>query len=120
MVSWNILRTFAIFYSNLVYVGSFGMLSPFWYIVPRRIWQPCLVGPFFCYLCVVNKLWGTVFLTPVGEKNAKIFTQKDFIRKLEKSLTIFMTGFCDFNLVPSVAAGRNVGTIKVLKAKGWT
>jgi hypothetical protein len=32
---WSILRPFDIFYDNLAY------FSPFWYIEPRKIWQPC-------------------------------------------------------------------------------
>jgi hypothetical protein len=31
----NILWTFGIFCGHLVY------FSPFWYFVPRKIWQPC-------------------------------------------------------------------------------
>jgi hypothetical protein len=34
---WNILRSFALFcgfYRHLVY------FTPFWYVVPREIWQP--------------------------------------------------------------------------------
>jgi hypothetical protein len=33
----NILWPFGIFCGHLVY------FSPFWYFVPRKIWQPCLV-----------------------------------------------------------------------------
>jgi hypothetical protein len=35
MVIWNILWPFG----NLVVIRTF---SPFWYIVSRKIWQPCL------------------------------------------------------------------------------
>jgi hypothetical protein len=42
---WSILRPFVkilwqfgIFYGHLVY------FSPFWYVVPRKIWQPCTWG----------------------------------------------------------------------------
>jgi hypothetical protein len=33
--NWNNLCTFGMFCSNLVY------FSPFWYVVPIKIWQPC-------------------------------------------------------------------------------
>jgi hypothetical protein len=33
---WSILWPFGIFYSYLVYV-----FFQFWYVVPRKIWQPC-------------------------------------------------------------------------------
>jgi hypothetical protein len=33
---WYILWQYGIFYSYLVYI-----FSPFWYVVPRKIWQPC-------------------------------------------------------------------------------
>jgi hypothetical protein len=32
---WSLLRLFDIFYDHLVY-----LFSPFWYIGPRKIWQP--------------------------------------------------------------------------------
>jgi hypothetical protein len=46
---WNILWTFGIpilwpigiLYGHVVILWSF---SPFWYIVPRKIWLPCLRG----------------------------------------------------------------------------
>jgi hypothetical protein len=34
-VIWNILWHFGILYSHLVY------FPPFWYVGPRKIWQPC-------------------------------------------------------------------------------
>jgi hypothetical protein len=36
MTIWSILRPLEIFYGHLVY------FSPFWYFVPRKIWQPYL------------------------------------------------------------------------------
>jgi hypothetical protein len=51
---WSILKGLAmedagIFYSHLVYFTAiwyilwlFGISFPFWYVVPRQIWQPCL------------------------------------------------------------------------------
>jgi hypothetical protein len=39
---WSILCPFGTFCSNLVYV------PPFWYIVPRKIWQPCASTRFVC------------------------------------------------------------------------
>jgi hypothetical protein len=36
MAIGNILWPFGIFCGHLVY------FSPFWYVVPRKIWQPCL------------------------------------------------------------------------------
>jgi hypothetical protein len=35
---WNIFKPFGIFYGN---VDNLVCFSPFWYIVPRKIWQPC-------------------------------------------------------------------------------
>jgi hypothetical protein len=42
IVNWNILRPFGIFYSHLVHtvVLWYVYFLPFWYIVPRKIWQP--------------------------------------------------------------------------------
>jgi hypothetical protein len=47
MVIWYILWSFGIFYGHLVYfmviwyiLWSFGIFFPFWYVVPRKIWQP--------------------------------------------------------------------------------
>jgi hypothetical protein len=40
----SILRSLVVFYGHLVYIGSwwlFGIFFPFWYFVPRKIWQPC-------------------------------------------------------------------------------
>jgi hypothetical protein len=28
-----------------IFFGRFGIFSPFWYIVPRKIWQPWYVEP---------------------------------------------------------------------------
>jgi hypothetical protein len=45
---WSILWTIGLFYGHLVYFmdecicGSLVYFSPFWYVVPRKIWQPCL------------------------------------------------------------------------------
>jgi hypothetical protein len=33
---WCILRPVVIFH------GDFGILSPFWYVVQGKIWQPCI------------------------------------------------------------------------------
>jgi hypothetical protein len=40
---WSILRPFDIGYIHLVptFCGNFCIFSSFWYIVPRKIWQPC-------------------------------------------------------------------------------
>jgi hypothetical protein len=35
--------TFGIFYGSLVCFMAFGILEPFWYIVPRKIWQPWML-----------------------------------------------------------------------------
>jgi hypothetical protein len=45
---WNFLLPFGKFYGHLARLGSFGILySPFWYIIPRKIWQPwCVHRPF--------------------------------------------------------------------------
>jgi hypothetical protein len=37
----SILMPFRIFYGHLVYfVGTLLYVFPFWYVVPRKIWQP--------------------------------------------------------------------------------
>jgi hypothetical protein len=41
MAIWSIFQPFGILYSTLVFLWSFGISSPFWYVVPRKIWQPC-------------------------------------------------------------------------------
>jgi hypothetical protein len=45
---WYILWPFRLFYGLLVYfvdiwwiLRLFGIFPPFWYVVPRKIWQPC-------------------------------------------------------------------------------
>jgi hypothetical protein len=54
-LQWNILAflwPFGIFYGHLVYfvaVGYilfllFAIVFPFWYVAPRKIWQPCTHG----------------------------------------------------------------------------
>jgi hypothetical protein len=37
MIFWNILLPFGVYYGPLVFLWSFGI---FWYIAPRKIWQP--------------------------------------------------------------------------------
>jgi hypothetical protein len=39
---WNILRPFGIFYGYLV------DFSPFWFVVPRKLWQPCSLHTCVC------------------------------------------------------------------------
>jgi hypothetical protein len=39
MPIWNILPPFGIGYGDLVLLWQFGIFSPFWYIVSRKIWQ---------------------------------------------------------------------------------
>jgi hypothetical protein len=42
MDTWSILLPFVIFYGHLVkFVVIWYKLFPFWYFVPRKIWQPC-------------------------------------------------------------------------------
>jgi hypothetical protein len=45
MDTWSILWSFVIFYGHLVYVvrGNLEYFSPFWYFVPRKIWQPWII-----------------------------------------------------------------------------
>jgi hypothetical protein len=45
---WYILRTFGLCYGHLIYsmviwyiLWPFGIFSSFWYVTPRKIWQPC-------------------------------------------------------------------------------
>jgi hypothetical protein len=47
---WYILWLFGIFHWHLVYfmvmwyiLWLFGIFLPFWYVAPRKIWQPCAV-----------------------------------------------------------------------------
>jgi hypothetical protein len=43
MAIWNIFWTFGIFYDHLVHLCVHLVhYFPFWYLVPRNIWQPCL------------------------------------------------------------------------------
>jgi hypothetical protein len=37
----SILRPFDIFYGHLIDCDNLAYLPPFWYILPRKIWQPC-------------------------------------------------------------------------------
>jgi hypothetical protein len=40
---WSILRSFGIFCGHLVhFMVIWFIFSPFWCVVPRKIWQPCL------------------------------------------------------------------------------
>jgi hypothetical protein len=42
MAIWSILLLLEIFYGHLVYfVAIWYIFAPFWYFVPRKIWQPC-------------------------------------------------------------------------------
>jgi hypothetical protein len=42
---WSTLRTFGTFCGHLVYFMAIRKIFfPFWYIVPRKIWQPCLTS----------------------------------------------------------------------------
>jgi hypothetical protein len=43
---WPILLLFGIFYGHLVYFVVILVVFKFWYVVPRKIWQPWL-GVFF-------------------------------------------------------------------------
>jgi hypothetical protein len=38
----SIFRTFGIFLEIWDILWSFGIFSPFWYVVPRKVWQPCI------------------------------------------------------------------------------
>jgi hypothetical protein len=40
MVLWSIVRPIGIYNARLVYFGNLVYLFPFWYFVPRKIWQP--------------------------------------------------------------------------------
>jgi hypothetical protein len=41
MVIWSILRLFGVFCGHLVYFMFLVYFLPYWYVVPRKIWQPC-------------------------------------------------------------------------------
>jgi hypothetical protein len=43
---WSISLPFDIFYvwSLGIFCGLFGIFFPFWYVAPRKIWQPCSKG----------------------------------------------------------------------------
>jgi hypothetical protein len=43
MTIWSSLRPFHLFNGHFVYVfcGNLVYISPFWYIAPSKIWQPC-------------------------------------------------------------------------------
>jgi hypothetical protein len=38
VLGWKFLCTF---YATLVFLWASGIFSPFWYVSPRQIWQPC-------------------------------------------------------------------------------
>jgi hypothetical protein len=42
MGTWSILRSFVVFYGHLFGTarGNLAYFFPFWYFVPRKIWQP--------------------------------------------------------------------------------
>jgi hypothetical protein len=44
MALWSNFRPFGIHIIWLfgIFCDHFGMFSPFWYIVPKTIWQPCM------------------------------------------------------------------------------
>jgi hypothetical protein len=42
MALWYILWHCGIFNGTVVYFWSLGIFFAFWYVVPRKIWQPCL------------------------------------------------------------------------------
>jgi hypothetical protein len=33
------------YFTAIWYVGHFDIFFPFWYVLPRKIWQPCLAIP---------------------------------------------------------------------------
>jgi hypothetical protein len=41
MAIWSILRPFGIFLAISYILWLFGIFFPFWYVPPRKIWQPC-------------------------------------------------------------------------------
>jgi hypothetical protein len=44
-ISWSFGIFIAIlvkYVANLYFCGHFGIFFPFWFVVPRKIWQPCL------------------------------------------------------------------------------
>jgi hypothetical protein len=51
------MRTFALFYGNLVNFVAICDVIPFWYFVSRKIWQPCFSGCWggFNELAVIGK-----------------------------------------------------------------
>jgi hypothetical protein len=58
---WYILWPFGQFSGHFVYfmalkliLWSFGIFSPFWYIVPRKIWQPCFLFPWRQFLAPIQ------------------------------------------------------------------
>jgi hypothetical protein len=47
MASWSFCGYFFILRLFGMYIlWLFGIFPPFWYVVPRKIWQPCLDRPF--------------------------------------------------------------------------
>jgi hypothetical protein len=63
MDTWSILRSFVIFYGHLVYVvrGKLVYVSPFWYFVPRKIWQPSLAVVYAGPVQIEKKTWEGLF-----------------------------------------------------------
>jgi hypothetical protein len=77
------------FYGHLVYFVSiwynvwlFGIIFPFWYEVPRKIWQPCVVFVVAFLIVSRNKRFGHqsndeynityIYVTSAGRNNRAI------------------------------------------------
>jgi hypothetical protein len=54
MAIWYILQPFGKFCGHLVYLWLFGIFFPFWYVLPRKIWQPWL-SPLLSKICILSR-----------------------------------------------------------------
>jgi hypothetical protein len=48
----NVVYVLLPFWYKYVFYGKFGMFPPFWYVAPRKIWQPWTRQPF-----IVKYVW---------------------------------------------------------------
>jgi hypothetical protein len=89
MVICYILWSFDIFFGHLLYfvvillyVSRFGIFFPFWYVVPRKIWQPWF-QPRRLDDNAKKYLWKTLFENSLGLSIATMGLSKDKIDKKE-------------------------------------
>jgi hypothetical protein len=76
MVFCYILWTFRIVCGNLV------LFSPFWYFVPRKIWQPRFEGLFEVCHCLSTNIWLQIILRRIGDQTSRQLDEKSTATRL--------------------------------------